>query len=563
MFTATRLQAVTYLFGICLFSISFLVFLNSSVSFVITDLIKERKGVGNAVGTLGFADELVALIACPVWGALSDRIGVRLVAVMGYSIVGLALILFVQARNVFPELLLARLFFSIGGAATATMVTAILPSMTASPLGSQSTENTRHSELIYRHAESPSISSELTITPARLHAPVKTDLQNVEPSPAASPTRLAGLVGVFTGLGALLALGVFLPLPARFQKLQYNAGEAVTYTYYIVGLVALLVAAYCALGLRKLNGEEQKSWADIISLRKQAASPSKVYPKLAYWRLLYKSIQLGYQHPLIGLGYLGGFVARASSVGISLFIPLYVNTYFISAGLCDSKPIDDPTQIKSRCPEAYVLAAQLTGVSQLVALLLAPLFGYAADKYRRFHLPLLLAALVGMLGYIGLANLRSPLPSGASGSPIVFLVVSLLGISQIGCIVCSLGLLGRGILGLENEPNHIERSLLDSEPLQVENNVYEESDMLDETTGLLDPEPSIPDKSLNYLKGSIAGVYSLLGGAGILLLTKLGGFLFDKSPAAPFYMLTSFNALLFLVGVLSSSINIMRRRRAD
>ena len=79
-FTATRLQAATYLFGICLFSISFLVFLNSSVSFVITDLIKERNGVGNAVGTLGFADELVALAACPIWGALSDRIGVRLVS---------------------------------------------------------------------------------------------------------------------------------------------------------------------------------------------------------------------------------------------------------------------------------------------------------------------------------------------------------------------------------------------------------------------------------------------------------------------------------------------------
>jgi len=57
------------------------VFLNSSVSFVITDLIGERHGVGNAVGTLGFADELVVLVACPVWGIISDRwLGVRLVS---------------------------------------------------------------------------------------------------------------------------------------------------------------------------------------------------------------------------------------------------------------------------------------------------------------------------------------------------------------------------------------------------------------------------------------------------------------------------------------------------
>ena len=80
MFTATRFQAATYLLGVCLFSISFLVFLNSTVSFVITDLIGQNDRVGNAVGDLGFADELLALAACPAWGALSDRVGVRTVS---------------------------------------------------------------------------------------------------------------------------------------------------------------------------------------------------------------------------------------------------------------------------------------------------------------------------------------------------------------------------------------------------------------------------------------------------------------------------------------------------
>jgi MFS family permease len=109
---------VTYLLFVCLFSISFLVFLNSSVSFVITDLIGIRDNVGDLVGTLGFADELVALVACPVWGIVSDRLGVRWVCFAGYCIVGLALVLFVQARSVYPQLLVARLGFSVGGAAT-------------------------------------------------------------------------------------------------------------------------------------------------------------------------------------------------------------------------------------------------------------------------------------------------------------------------------------------------------------------------------------------------------------------------------------------------------------
>lgn len=80
MFTANWTQALTYLFGVCLFSISFLVFVNSEASFVVTDLIRQDRGVGNVVGTLGFADELVALIACPLWGVASDRIGVRTVS---------------------------------------------------------------------------------------------------------------------------------------------------------------------------------------------------------------------------------------------------------------------------------------------------------------------------------------------------------------------------------------------------------------------------------------------------------------------------------------------------
>jgi MFS family permease len=117
--TATTVpQAGTYLFAVCLFSIAFLVFLNSSVSFVITDLIGRKDSVGDLVGTLGFADELVALVACPFWGILSDRLGVRIVCVLGYTIVGASLFLFVQARNVYPQLLLARMMFSIGGAAT-------------------------------------------------------------------------------------------------------------------------------------------------------------------------------------------------------------------------------------------------------------------------------------------------------------------------------------------------------------------------------------------------------------------------------------------------------------
>lgn len=80
MFTASRFQTATYLLAVCPFSIAFLVFINSSVSFVVTDLINLPSGEGDAVGTLGFADELLAVLACPIWGILSDHIGIRYVS---------------------------------------------------------------------------------------------------------------------------------------------------------------------------------------------------------------------------------------------------------------------------------------------------------------------------------------------------------------------------------------------------------------------------------------------------------------------------------------------------
>jgi hypothetical protein len=42
-------------------------------------------------------------------------------------------------------------------------------------------------------------------------------------------------------------------------------------------------------------------------------------PALPYWRLFLDSVTLGFHNGDVGLAYLGGFVARASSVSISSF----------------------------------------------------------------------------------------------------------------------------------------------------------------------------------------------------------------------------------------------------
>ena len=482
----------------------------------------------------------------------------RQVCVIGYFIISLALFLFVQAQNVFPQLLLARLLFSIGGAAVSTMVTAILPAMTFRVKRDDHGSKENLSTNANMHTGSFSISSEGTITPERRQADSpKHNEAAATSSKVTSPSRLAGLVGLFTGLGALIALTLFLPLPARLGDRGLGAGEAVRDSYYIVGGVALAIAIVCFFGLRGLPVKGRALIQQKAAYRggdRQHKGWQAIYPG----RALGKAIQYGFTDPSIGLSYIGGFVARASSVAISLFIPLSVNAYFISRGDCGN-PAHEIGQIKEHCRQAYIISSQLTGVSQLVALIFAPIFGYIAEKYILFNFPLILGASAGIVGYMSFAYAATPDPKATDGSGWIFVSVALIGISQIAAIVVSLGILGRCVTAsdapLEQLPAHLRTAAM-REDISDENHISRASpeDRSSLAAEEVNPEsqsllghPKISDESKYDHKGAIAGVYSLAGGAGILLLTKLGGYLFDVlSPKTPFIMLSIFNAVLLL-----------------
>ena len=595
--STTPLQAATYLLGISLFSISFLVFLNSGVSFVVTDLIGQKTGVGDVVGTLGFVDELVALVACPVWGLVSDRLGVRWVAVCGYVIIVLSLAVFVQAETVYPGLLLARIFFALGATAawvpsqssggigssnfvhSATMVTAILPSLTNESEAEHPSQTISKPPNNFRHSLAGSVDSQLTITPERYTQTtpdgefIDRGFREVTRQDTGKPSLLAGYVGLFTGCGALVALICFLPLPAKFGEIAgVTSGQAVSYSFYVVAGVAAFVAVFVAFGLRGLRGEEGKGWRVLFgrrntkvdeydqdegyvseeaqvwsSLTDISSFASNSHQVLPYLQLLRDSIKLGFTDPNIAIGYLGGFVARASAVAISLMIPLFINTFFIENGFCHGSPNDPSAELKKECKTAYILSSVLTGTSQLVALICAPVFGYLSSRPSAFHWPIIIATAVGIVGYSIFPRLSSPEfknVDGRGGSPLIFLVVSLIGISQIGSIVCSLGSLGKGVL------THDTMTIASTTP-----------DDGSESSPLLQDNTPVPTGSRVRLKGSVAGVYSLCGGAAILLLTKLGGFLFDNvSKSAPFYMMAMYNAILLVVTLAIDVIRLIRAK---
>ena len=461
----------------------------------------------------------------------------------GYGIIAVALVVLVQSKNVYPQLLLGRLLFSIGGSAVSTMVTAVLPTVTGSSDDQESTETVNTQNGSNLEASSQAQSDGEASTPS---------------------SRLAGFVGMCAGCGALVSLVIFLPLPAKFQTLGLSPSEAIQCSYYVVAVVALLVSIWCLFGLRDLPGEEGKTWNSLWSTQDEDDYPTCTVggkSRLPYLDRFGAAIVLGCRHSDILIGYIGGFVARASSVGISLFIPLFVNHYYRVLGVCNDGRSEGPGDIKHSCPDAYKLASILTGVSQLVALIAAPAFGYWSDKSRRYHLPLLLACLAGVIGYTAFPLLPTPKFSGEGGSPSVFAIMGLIGISQIGAIVCSLAVLSNGILGI-SLTEEIPRQAFDAETEPyTEDSASRASDMDSgaDRQPLLAKHRNQRQQQLSHLKGSIAGVYSLFGGAGILLLTKLGGLLFDVlSSGTPFYIMAGFNGALLLAGIVGCLVKRSR-----
>lgn len=152
----------------------------------------------------------------------------------------------------------------------ATMVTAILPSLTDDD-GSDGRSQLRYKPN-QRLSAAFSVESEVTITPERYSRSLSNDSRGSrqhhdDVGAARKPTRLAGLVGLFTGCGALVALSLFLPLPTKFGDVDgVTPGQAVAYSFYVVGAVSLVIAIFVFVGLRNLQGEEDKGWKLLLGI---------------------------------------------------------------------------------------------------------------------------------------------------------------------------------------------------------------------------------------------------------------------------------------------------------
>ena len=117
-------------------------------------------------------------------------------------------------------------------------------------------------------------------------------------------------------------MAVFLPLPARFSRLQgLSAGQALKDSFYVIGAIALLVSGFCFIGLQNLKGEENTGWEAVwhwnpTTAKDQTSQHNGVSHEPSggneapYRRLFWNAIILGFTNSSVAIAYLGGFVAR-------------------------------------------------------------------------------------------------------------------------------------------------------------------------------------------------------------------------------------------------------------
>lgn len=165
---------------------------------------------------------------------------------------------------------------------------------------------------------------------------------------------------------------------------------------------------------------------------------------------------------------------------------LWVIHYYLKLGYCTAE---------NSCYAAATDTHPLTGMGQGVSLAFAPIFAIAGEYFRKSTV-LSAAGIIGAAGALPFAFTKLP-PAHKSN----YVLVCMVGIGQIGMIVTGMTMV---------------------------NGVY------------VDPK----------YRGSVAGVFSFCGALSIMIMAKLGGYLFDVwMYGAPFVLMGVAHAVIALFAI--------------
>lgn len=535
----TSLNFIAFLLS-CFSGVMFAVFISSTQTYYITDVLGIGAGIGNYIGTLSFADELLSMLLVPFVGAMADRIGTRPLLCLGFFVVGISLIgfgIFVH-NSVFPAMYFWRLLFSSGLTCCMGVFVVMLLELNNSNFdirgffsfkssGANSLQDFDQSDALRQTMAQASESLRLPEDDVVQNTQTNRDDDldvNLEQQPLngslddseivtntaqgvnelnkkRNDGKRASLMGTFSGLGAVFAVFFLLRLPVWFGQ-NHPAGVALRRTYISVGISAIAISII--LFFIAYKDDSKKLFKDDIDelfeeldvrgaeddddnsiLENEDLLLSRIGTKKSYWESVKYGIELSIQNPMIILAYFGGFTSRCITIAITSFIPFYINHYFYNSGKCSTLDSD-----KVHCPESYILSSILTGIANTSALVLAPIAGILVDRISNHIHLLLIVNVFSFIGFFGLSFISEP-----DSSIMIFIFAIMVGGVQIFFIIISMTMLSN-IVSLEHYYPY---------------------------------------------KGAISGVSSLVGGVGILFISLVGGLLGDIKSSSPFIIIAIVN----------------------
>mmetsp|Transcript_7053 Transcript_7053/g.9191 ORF Transcript_7053/g.9191 Transcript_7053/m.9191 type:complete len:813 (+) Transcript_7053:284-2722(+) len=322
-------------------TISLLVFLSSMQAFLLPEVYDvSTDDLGRATANIGLVDELWSLVTLGIWGVISDRIGRRMVVILGYLHVAVGMWIMPNAGSVYPGLLLARLVYAQGVSALVSMLPALLADY---------------------------------IKPEYLG-------------------KASGIMGIFSGVGALF--GVFV-LVGQIPK-----NYCVENTYYIASIVPLVMSVVCFLGLQssarlteslqdhETGNEERNLFKTFIIGLREANKQPRI--GLAYIAGTLARADSAIVSIFIALWVNKHYIDEGLCVTES-----YSNVTDAITTVC-GELLENEDEVE--CPAAFTHTSRVSGIANTAALLFSPLAGYLSDKLDPVK-SVGIAAVIGCISY--------------------------------------------------------------------------------------------------------------------------------------------------------------------
>lgn len=182
------LQFFAFVFSVFL-ALALIVYIAGTQSQILIGVLGIDINTGDIIGSLALYAEIIALVGVIAWSMAADHIGRRGVMSICIFLMGMCIVCYPHVTNVYPQMLIIRLIFSVGSAGSTAMMVAMMMEVAHGKGG-----------------------------------------------------LVSGCIGIASGLGATFAALCLFMVPAYIAMDYPEGNDGLTYSHSAIGGASMLVA---------------------------------------------------------------------------------------------------------------------------------------------------------------------------------------------------------------------------------------------------------------------------------------------------------------------------------